>query len=332
VENASVEFDVETLRPTFRLMMGVPGRSNAFDISLRLGLEPAIIEGAKAFQSKEEARTANLIRDLETNQILSEKGRLEAENLRDQAAEALAWIRKREGDTKDRTEKMLEKAREEALDIVTQARKESEALLKEIRDMQKAGYKDLDEDAARGIRERLRKQEGSLYDKLESTDGRVRPLAGEPEPGDLVYLRKLKQRGQVLTKANSQGEVQVQAGIMKLSVKAKDLELLPDEILKDGTPQKTGAGAIGADKAKSISTELDLRGKLVDEALLETEKYLDDAYLAGLPQISVIHGKGTGALRKAIRDMAAKHPFIAGARTGGYNEGGDGVTIFTLKV
>ncbi|MCL1805835.1 MAG: endonuclease MutS2 [Clostridiales bacterium] len=331
VENASVEFDIETLRPTYRLMMGIPGRSNAFEISQRLGLSHGIVEGAKSYQSKEEARTANLIRDLETNQILSEKERREAVSLREEAAEMLAWIQKKESDTRDRAEKALEKAREEALEIVTQARKDSEGLLKQIRDMQKAGYKELDEQAARKIREELRGREDQLYDKLESGSVTSRRGAAGAGPGDLVYLPKLKQKGQVLTPANSQGEVQVQAGIMKLTVKLSDLEKLAEEAPGGGEAQKTGAGAIGADKAKSIGTELDLRGMLVDEAILEAEKYLDDAYLAGLPQAYIIHGKGTGALRKAIRDMASKHPFISGARQGGYNEGGDGVTVISLK-
>jgi DNA mismatch repair protein MutS2 len=334
VENASVEFDVETLRPTYRLMLGIPGRSNAFEISLRLGLDPSIIEGAKAFQSKEEARTANLIRDLETNQIVTERERQEAQVLRAQAADLLAWMQKKEEDTKVRIGRMLERAQEDALELVTQARKESEALLKEMREMQKAGYKDVDEQAAQRVRESLRRQESGLYDQLESGRGSAGLSRGPqaPEPGDMVYLRKLKQKGQALSKANSQGELQVQAGILKLTVKLADIEVLPDEGAAEKEIQRTGAGAIGAGKAKTLSTELDLRGKLVDEALLEVEKYLDDAYLAGMPQVSIIHGKGTGALRKAIRDMAAKHPFLSGARQGGYNEGGDGVTIVSLKV
>ena len=330
VENASVEFDVETLRPTYRLMMGIPGRSNAFDISLRLGLDPRIVEGAKAFQSKEEARTANLIRDLETNQIVSERERQEASELKKQAADTLAWIKKKEEDTKERVAAALEKAREEALELVTQARKESDALLREIRDMQRAGYKDLDEAAAQKARQALRKQESHLYDSLEPQGNASRQTDGEPKPGDMVYLRKLKQKAQVLIEANGQGEVTVQAGVMKLTVKRGDLEILPEELYTDDKKLKTGAGAIGAGKAKNISTELDLRGLLVDEAILEAEKYLDDAYLAGVPQINIIHGKGTGALRKAIRDLAAGHPFVAEARQGAYNEGGDGVTIITL--
>ncbi|MCL2121740.1 MAG: endonuclease MutS2 [Clostridiales bacterium] len=330
VENASVEFDVETLRPTYRLMMGIPGRSNAFEISLRLGLHPDIIESAKTYQSKEEARAASLIRDLETSQIHSENERLEAAALRKQAADTLAWIERKEADTKNRVASMLEKAQNEALELVIQARKESEALLKEIRDMQKAGYQALNEKAAQSIRESLRKHENQLYDKMESRDA-VQDQTGELKPGDMVFLRKLKQKGQVLTGANSQGELTVQAGIIKLTVKRSELELLQDSPATEIAGYRTGAGSLGATKAKTINAEMDLRGKLVEEAIQEAEKYLDDAYLAGLPQISIIHGKGTGALRKAIRDLATKHPFVASARLGAQNEGGDGVTIISLQ-
>ena len=332
VENASVEFDVETLRPTYRLMMGIPGRSNAFEISLRLGLAPEIIEGARAFQSKEAARTASLIRDLETNQILSEKEKQEAAALRKQAADTLAWVQKKEESTREKAARILEKAQEEALELVTEARRESEALIREIRDMQKAGYKALDENAARQARDNLRKREESLYDKVEAGGRAAQPLTGEPQPGDPVYLRKLKQKGQVLTAANSQGDVVVQAGIMKLTVKREDLELLPDDTIAEKEKHKTGAGEISASKAKTISPELHLRGMLLEEAIPEAEKYLDDAYLAGLPTVAIVHGKGTGTLRKAIRELAAAHPFVAGIRQGGYHEGGDGVTVITLRL
>ena len=337
VENASVEFDAETLRPTYRLMMGIPGRSNAFEISSRLGLDPSIIEGARSFQSKEEARVSSMIRDLEINQITSENQRREAAALREQAANTLAWIQKKEDDANRRIAVTLEKAREEALELVIQARKEGEAILKEIRDMRKAGYMELDERQAQEMRERLRKNENSHYDALKAQGSVSRPGLTDPMPGDQVYLRKLKRKAYALTEANAQGDITVQAGIMKLTVHKDELERLDDDDPAAARPydeprHKTGAGAIGAGKAKEISAQLDLRGKMVDEAVTEVEKYLDDAYLAGLPQIYIIHGKGTGALRKAVRDLAASHPFVAGARQGANNEGGDGVTVLTISL
>ena len=340
VENASVEFDAQTLRPTYRLMMGIPGRSNAFDISLRLGLHPGIIESAKAFQSQEEARTAKLIEELEINQLRMEKEKEEAAALRKEAADTLAWIQKKEEDTKARVERMLEKAREEALDVVSAARKESDGLLKELRDMQKAGYANYVEAEAQKARQTLRNQESKHRESLEE-EARERRAALAPvelRPGDMVYLRKLNQKAQVLTASSSQGEISVQAGLMKLIVHIDDVEYLPEEdsittgASRDKSKNNSGAGAIGAGKAKSISGEIDLRGKLVEEAITEVEKYLDDAYLSGLGQVCIIHGKGTGALRRAIRDLAAGHPFIAEARLGAQNEGGDGVTVVTMRV
>ncbi len=338
VENASVEFDSETLRPTFRLMMGIPGRSNAFEISARLGLDPLIIEGAKAFQSKEEARAANMIKDLETNQIVSERRREEAEAMREQAAGDLARIQQKEEEARRRIALMMEKAREDALELVIKARRESESLLKEIRDMKKAGYKDIDEREARDIRAKLRENEDGLYAKTGAEHVFERRSITELMPGDPVYLTKLKRKAYVLTEANAQGEVTVQAGIIKLTVKKDELAPIEENNLSiddsyDKKPiPRSGEGSIGAGKAKTIGTELDLRGKMVDEAVTEVEKYLDDAYLAGLPQIYIIHGKGTGALRKAVRDLAANHPFVAGARQGANNEGGDGVTVLTISV
>lgn len=331
VENASVEFDVETLRPTYRVMMGVPGRSNAFEISKRLGLSDEIVDQARSFLSQEQTRTANLIANLETNQILSEKDRQEAESLRQQANQTLQWIQKKETDTKARITKQIEKAQEEALEIVQQARKESDTILKEIRELQKLGLGSLDQAAAQKAREKLKAQENKLQDNIENRQPASRVLTpAEIIPGDSVYLRRFKQKGIVLDKPNAQGEFQVQAGIMKVTVKLKDIELTQETVGKTAEV-KTGAGEIASGKAKTMKPELDLRGLLVDEALEIAEKYLDDAYLGGLGQVTIIHGKGTGALRKAIQDLTRSHPFIASARLGGYHEGGDGVTVIILK-
>ncbi|MDR1194150.1 MAG: endonuclease MutS2 [Peptococcaceae bacterium] len=346
-ENASVEFDPVSLRPTYRLMMGIPGRSNAFEISLRLGLDPGIVESAKAFQSQEAARTARLISDLETNQILTEKERREATVLRKQAAGALAWIEKKKEDARQRAAKILEDAREEALELLAEARKESDGWLKEIRKMRKAGLQNIqagDEQAAIKVKEDLRRQENKLYERLERQAGAGAGAAAdwEPAPGDLVYLRRLRQKGQVLGRANSQDEVPVLAGVMRLTVSRRDLELLTEEKPEYGEGRRdrgghdrglaaSGHAGLGAGKARTISPELHLRGKYLEDALEEAEKYLDDAYLAGLAQVRIIHGKGTGALRKAIREMAAKHPLVSGARPGGYDEGGEGVTVLEMR-
>lgn len=330
VENASVEFDVETLSPTYRLLIGVPGKSNAFEISRRLGLSNELVERARGFLSQEEIRVADLIENLETNQLLSEKDRVEAERLKKLAQTRLAQVDKRDREASDKGRDTILKAQHEALEIIARARRESEAILKEVKEAAKKGKQQSNPELAE-LRNKLREKENQLYEEVSrsnSTAGEVDILT--LEAGDMVLIKRLNQKAQVLEKPNSNGDVLVQAGIMKLTVKAKEIcPIIVENAEKRGN--KTGAGEIAASKARDIRNELDLRGLTVDEAIFETEKYLDDAYLAGLPQAYLIHGKGTGTLRKAIQDLVQKHRFINSARIGGYNEGGIGVTVVEFK-
>lgn len=326
VENASVEFDVETLRPTYRLLIGVPGKSNAFEISRRLGLDNTIIERARSFLSQEEIRAADLIENLETNQLLSEKDREEAERLKKMAQSRLAQVERRDREVAGRARNIIQKAQAEALEIVAQARRESEAVLKEIKEASRKA-KNLQTQEISQLRNQLREKENQLYEDLAQTG----PAEEETdisalEAGDLVLIKRLNQKAQVLEKMSPNGDILVQAGIMKLTVKAKEIRRINEEE-SEKKGNRTGAGQIAANKAKEIKNELDLRGLTVDEALFEAEKYLDDAYLAGLPQAYIIHGKGTGTLRKVIQELVQKHRFIKSARIGGYHEGGIGVTV-----
>jgi len=330
VENASVEFNVETLRPTYRLMIGIPGRSNAFDISTRLGLKDEIVSAARDFQDKEEARTSKLIKNLEENQIISAKEREEAENLKLEAEKTLKWIKQKEENANKKAQEKIDKANEEALEIITSARKEADALLKDIRDLKKEGLKVIDEEAAKKAREALKKTESKMYNTIEAKDAKSHVAPDKVEPGDLVLLRKLGQKATVISVDGS--IIVVQAGIMKLNTKLSDLELIMEGSSNNRVQyNKGGASSIKSQKARTFSSELDLRGLLVDEAIDKVEKYLDDAYLSGVGTVSIIHGKGTGALRKAIRDMVVHHPFVTEARGGAYNEGGEGVTILEIK-
>ncbi|MFZ5754288.1 MAG: endonuclease MutS2 [Bacillota bacterium] len=329
VENASVEFNVETLQPTYRLLIGVPGKSNAFEISKRLGLKPELVEKARSFLSQEEVRVADLIENLETNQLLSEKDRLEAEKLKNLARTKLETLEKREQEFVEKVRRITQKAQEEALEIITRARKESEAILKEVREIQKKAQNGSQQEIL-ALRDRLREEEEAVQDKLYKEAGEEELPAGDLEPGDTVIIKRLNQKAVVLAKPDHNHEVLVQAGIMKLNLKLRELRKI-DEEQKEQVRHKTGAGTIAAAKAMEIKNELDLRGLTVDEAIIETEKYLDDAYLAGLPQAYIIHGKGTGALRSAVSDLVKKHKFVKSARTGGYHEGGHGVTVIEFK-
>lgn len=329
VENASVEFDVISLQPTYRLLIGVPGKSNAFEISRRLGLSEEIVQRAKGFLSQEEIRVADLIENLETNQLLSEKDRQEAERLKKLAQAKLKEIDKRDRELEDRASALLKKAQREALEIVNQARRESEELLKAMKEQAKrAGQEGLQD--LRKYRDKLKETEEQLQEEVYKAPEGEDVNYADLEPGDLVIIKRLNQKAQVLEKPRSPEEIVVQAGIMKLSLKAQDLQKFRRED-SGQEPQKSGTGKIVAAKAKSVKNELDLRGLTVDEAIEETEKYLDDAYLAGLPQAYLIHGKGTGALRSAINDLVKKHRFIKSARIGGYHEGGLGVTVVEFK-
>ena len=184
---------------------------------------------------------------------------------------------------------------------------------------------------ARRVRDALRRQETRIHEEIDREAASGPELrAGDLEAGDQVLIRRLGQKAQVLAKPTAQGDVLVQAGVMKVSLKLKDLNRV-NERPPSGPYEKTGLGALAADKAKSVKPELDLRGLTVDEAILETEKYLDDAYLSGAGQVTIIHGKGTGALRSAVTDLVRRHPLASASRIGGYNEGGHGVTVVELK-
>lgn len=327
VENASVEFDISTLQPTYRLLIGVPGKSNAFEISKRLGLNETLVERARSFLSQEEIKVADLIANLETNQLLSEKDRREAQKLKDLAQSKLERLQKKEEELEEKARAVLQKAQAEALEIVTRARRESESVLREVKERLKNASSDTSREL-QNLRNQLREKESELLDGIyEDDEETISPL--DLEPGDLVLLKRLNQKAQVLEKPQGE-DVLVQAGIMKITIPLKDLRKLHEE-KKEKRKEKTGIGKIMTGKAREMKNELDLRGLTVEEALLEAEKYLDDAYLAGLPQAYIIHGKGTGALRGAIGELVKKHRFVASYRYGGYYEGGQGVTVVEFK-
>lgn len=329
VENASVEFDVETLRPTYRLLIGVPGKSNAFEISGRLGLQPEVINRARSFLSREEMRVADLIENLETNQLLSEKDRQEAEKMKRLAQAKLVQLEQKEQELKAKAQAVLHKAQAEALEIVMRARRESEAVLKEIRSLERQQDRTAQQDLEE-LRNKLKEQESILEEEVyqEEEHGEIDPAL--LMPGDLVLIKRLNQKAQVLARPGSDGEVTVQAGIMKLTVKVRDLSWAEGE-RPEKRRQRTGAGEIYASKAREIRNELDLRGMTVYEALAATEKYLDDAILSGLPTATIIHGKGTGALRSAVSELLKGHRLVESSRLGGYHEGGAGVTVVEFK-
>ncbi|MCL2198055.1 MAG: endonuclease MutS2, partial [Defluviitaleaceae bacterium] len=329
VENASCEFNVETLRPTYRLLIGIPGKSNAFAIAKRLGLSDEIIEEARALLSQKDIRFEDVITDLEASKklVLIEQDRAAAA-ARD--AEKLQQdVAKLEEKLRTQKEKILQQAREEAVQVVNEAKKESEKLVAQMRKQLEqardgASQRELEE-ARRQVRENLTALESALSPVSE------KPHRTPPQnlrKGDRVYIHSMQQHGTVQTPPDNSGETQIQAGIMKIKVHVSDLSL-------DEKPPEEKAAAFvkkrAAMKSLNISPEIDLRGLMPEEATNQSERYLDEAFLASLSTVTLIHGKGTGVLRTAIHNMLKRQPNVKEFRLGKYGEGEDGVTIVTFR-
>lgn len=329
IENASVEFNPETLKPTYRLLTGIPGRSNALAIAERLGLGKNVLERARSFMSDRQMRESDLLENIEDTQreLESQKRRLEEENR--EALLKTAELKKRNLELEDKYEEVLHKAKEEAVEIVRRARLEAEAVIKEIKEAQKKERREQDA-AIQRARQGLKNLSESVYTDQEARKSRGHLKPEQIEPGQMVYLPNLRQKGQVLQKPDNNKEVLIQAGILKLNVPLAEIRLI-DDTRKPEHFEKTIKGTFGLNKAVTLRSEIDLRGKLVEEAEELLDKYLDDAVLTGINQVSVIHGKGTGALRAGIHTFLKRHPHVKGYRLGEFGEGDSGVTIVELK-
>jgi len=329
VENASVEFDSETLRPTYRLLVGIPGKSNAFYIAGRLGLPEKVLARARTFVTEREMQVADLIENLEDTQREIELEKLRAREERQALEKESLGLKEKSQKLEEEYQELMAKAKDQAMEIVREARREAERLIDELKQALKEERKD--QQAIEKARQGIRK----LADKVGVQEESVR-LGQEIDPkeiklGQMVYMTKLRQKGQVLKLPNNAGEIMVQAGIMKLNVPLSEIRLLPEE--KPAKPKRSvgSQGKMGMQKAETIRTEIDLRGMLVDEATLELDKYLDDAVLSGVGQVYVIHGKGTGALRNGIHEFLRSHHHVKSFRLGQHGEGDLGVTVVELK-
>ena len=330
VENACCEFDIETLRPTYRLLIGIPGKSNAFAISKRLGLSDEIIEGAKEFISHDEARFEDVITDLEISkksvafeQERAEQYRKEAERLKEEVAY-------QKNKTKEQKEKILSRAREEARQIYQQAKEEADNIIKQMNQTAKES----------ADRQKLSQQRSAIKAKLSSMQEAFlkspkKKSTHKPpqqlQPGDKVYVISFDQSGTALCAPDKNKEVMVQMGSMKIKVPLSELMLDDTPKPKNETPKKMISTNVKAGKSQYISAEIDCRGQLVEEALGNIDKYLDDAYLSGLKQVTIIHGKGTGALRSAVQTYLRTNSHVKSYRPGVYGEGEMGVTVVELK-
>lgn len=328
--NACVEFDVATLRPTYRLLIGVPGKSNAFEISKKLGLGDDIIKRAKELMTQDDVKFEDLIKSLEDNKKKAEEERDIASRIKIDMERTKSDIDKKMEKLDSQRDRVLRDAQREALEIVRAAKEDAEALIKELRE---AIQKENEEKSAMLEKARLamKKKEDELEDKLGEAVFGKKVNHAPPKNlklGAAVKILSLNQKGYVLTLPDEEGNLMVQAGIMKINVNISNLKLDEED---RALPQKTGSSKISSEKARNIAIQVDVRGQTLDEAMMNVDKYLDDAYMAGLKQATIIHGKGTGTLRAGINQLLRSHSHVKTYRSGGFNEGGLGATIVELK-
>lgn len=336
VENACCEFDVATLRPTYRLLIGVPGKSNAFAISKRLGLPEYIIDEAKKHISTDAESFEDVIRKLEESRVLLERDKAEAENYKREIEELRSRLRAKESRIDENREKILRNARTEASRILKEAKETADRTVKNINRMAEGS----------GLQNAVEAERQKLRDKLKETEektsvrvkGPTRPASPKKlKLGDSVRLPLMNNiTGTVASLPDKSGNLFVNIGIMKSKVNARDIELV-DEGPKAASDKGRSPGSTGRNtsdfspKAFSVRPEVNLIGMTTDEAVPVLEKYLDDAYLAGLPNARIVHGRGTGALKKAVHDRLKKLDYIKSFRLGEFGEGDTGVTIVTFK-
>ena len=325
VENASVEFDVETLRPTYRLSIGVPGKSNAFEISRRLGLPENLIDAARKLLSGNAIRFEDVIANAEYHRQVAEKERQLAEEANRETIRLRNEAEQLRKEMEQKREQALRKAREDAKHIVDQARRESESVIAELKKMKKNAASG--DASVNDLRRRLDKESDALAEGLGrgETDGGEAPKT--VKAGDQVKILTLGVEGTVLAPPDEKGEVRLQAGMMKFTAELSQLRLIRRAPAKEKTTVKAKTGMM----TRTVKSECDVRGMNLEEALDAVSLYLDEAVLAGLNEVYIIHGKGTGILRAGIQQDLRKNKHVKSFRRGMYGEGEDGVTVVTLK-
>ena len=334
VENGCCEFDVETLRPTYRLLIGVPGKSNAFAISQKLGLSQDIIEEAKTHLTKQDEDFEDLLADLEQKRVTIEQERDQINSYKEEIRELKQRLESKQEKLDLSRDKILREANEQARNILQEAKDYADTT---IRNFQKYGK-------AAGVSAKdMEKERGKLREKMSTVNKKLSAKNAAPKKshkqltakdlhiGDSIKVLSLNLKGTVSTLPDAKGNLFVQMGILRSQVNIRDLEKLDDTVITGGNFSKTGSGKIKMSKSASVSTEINLLGKTVDEAIMELDKYLDDAYIAHLPSVRIVHGKGTGALRKGVHNYLRRQKHVKSYRLGEFGEGDAGVTIVEFK-
>lgn len=331
IENACCEFDVETLSPTYRLLIGIPGKSNAFAISKKLGLSDTLIEDARTRISSNEQNFEDLLSDLEASRITIEKEQAEINRYKSEIAALKQQLKNKQEKLDESRDAILRKAKEEANQILQEAKDTADEA---IRNFNKYG-------TTRPSIQEMEKQRTNIREKMaankkKSSKEKDTAIYNPKVPkklriGDSVKVLSMNLTGTVHSLPNAKGDLFVQMGILRSQVNIKDLVLIEDAAPGSKKYAKTGAGKLKISKSASVSTEINLIGKTVDEAIALLDKYLDDAYLAHLPSVRIVHGKGTGALRSAVQSHLKRQSYIKSFHLGEFGEGDAGVTIAEFK-
>ena len=332
VENASCEFDVETLRPTYRLLIGVPGKSNAFAISGKLGLPDFIIDEARKQISQEAESFEDVISQLEESRVTLEREQEEISRYKEEIARLKKDLEARQEKLDSRKEKILQDANEQAHAILREAKEYADKTMKDFHRFGKENIsvKEMEQERQR-LREKMNKVEKKMTIKKKAAPAKtLKP--SDLHLGDGVKVLSMNLKGTVSTLPDSRGYLFVQMGIMRSKVHISDLAILQDDpVITAPNLQRTQTGKIKMSKSASVGVEINLLGKTVDEAVAELDKYLDDAYLAHLPSVRIVHGKGTGALRKGVHQYLRRQKHVKSFRLGEFGEGDAGVTIVEFK-
>lgn len=332
VENACCEFSVETLRPTYRLLIGIPGKSNAFAISSKLGLSDQIIERAKEQISEQDESFEDVLSSLEENRVTIENERLEIARYKEEIKTLKAQLESRQEKLDAQRDRILRQANEEAHKVLEEAKEYAGQTMKLFHKFQKNNVDTSAVERERQeLRKRMNKAEKNMSDRQETKKPKKLLTAKDIRPGDSVKVLSMNLKGTVGSRPDSKGFLFVQMGIIRSKVHLSDLELVDEPVITTPSLQKTGAGKIRISKSASVSTEINLLGRTVDEAIAELDKYLDDAYIAHLKSVRIVHGKGTGALRKGIHDYLRRQKHVSSFRLGEFGEGDAGVTIVDFK-
>ena len=333
VENAAMEFDVETLTPTYRLLIGVPGKSNAFEISKKLGLSESVIERASEHIKHGDMEFENVISSIEDDKRKAAADRLDAESMRAEIEERLKKLEEKEKAVSEKRADIIAEAKREARELLRETKSAVKDVQKDLRRLQKSGaHTNLNTGALEKSRRKINEAENLVSEKV------VKQVNSEPvsadtlKIGDRVKLLTIGQNGTILSLPDEKGNLMINIGALKVKARLQDLMLINEG--KDRKPQAKSSSKYGSllrSKSSSVSASINVRGKNLDDALADVEKYLDDVYMAGLDMVSIIHGRGGGILKDGIRQMLKRKKYVDSYGAASYNDGGEGVTVVRMK-